>query len=86
MGLHESRVEPVIAVSDLERAGACYGEALGLGPGEPAGGSVRWTCGEGTRVFVHLSDECGVSDAGRFRAAWAKDPDGNTLAITEVPD
>jgi catechol 2,3-dioxygenase-like lactoylglutathione lyase family enzyme len=30
------------------------------------------------------TDERGVFDAGRFRAAWIKDPDGNTMAITEV--
>ena len=30
------------------------------------------------------TDESGIFDAGRFRAAWIKDPDGNTLAITEV--
>ena len=30
------------------------------------------------------TDERGVFDAGRFRAAWIKDPDGNTLALTEV--
>jgi hypothetical protein len=30
------------------------------------------------------TDERGVFDAGRFRAAWVEDPDGNTLAITEV--
>ena len=29
------------------------------------------------------TDERGVFDAGRFRAAWIKDPDGNTLALTE---
>jgi catechol 2,3-dioxygenase-like lactoylglutathione lyase family enzyme len=32
------------------------------------------------------TDERGVFDAGRFRAAWVRDPDGNTLAITEVVD
>ena len=32
------------------------------------------------------TDERGVFDAGRFRAAWAKDPDGNTVAFTEVSD
>lgn len=32
------------------------------------------------------TDERGVFDAGRFRAAWVKDPDGNTLAISEVSD
>jgi catechol 2,3-dioxygenase-like lactoylglutathione lyase family enzyme len=30
------------------------------------------------------TDEHGVFDAGRFRAAWVKDPDGNTLAITAI--
>ena len=30
------------------------------------------------------TDERGVFDAGRFRAAWTKDPDGNTVAFTEV--
>jgi catechol 2,3-dioxygenase-like lactoylglutathione lyase family enzyme len=30
------------------------------------------------------TDERGVFDAGRFRAAWVKDPDGNTVALTEV--
>jgi catechol 2,3-dioxygenase-like lactoylglutathione lyase family enzyme len=29
------------------------------------------------------TDERGVFDAGRFRAAWVKDPDGNTMAISE---
>jgi predicted enzyme related to lactoylglutathione lyase len=30
------------------------------------------------------TDERGVFDGGDFRAAWIKDPDGNTLAITEA--
>jgi catechol 2,3-dioxygenase-like lactoylglutathione lyase family enzyme len=30
------------------------------------------------------TDDRGVFDAGRFKAAWVKDPDGNTMAITEV--
>ena len=29
------------------------------------------------------TDERGVFDSGRFRAAWIRDPDGNTIAITE---
>jgi catechol 2,3-dioxygenase-like lactoylglutathione lyase family enzyme len=29
------------------------------------------------------TDQRGVFDAGAFRAAWVKDPDGNTLAMTE---
>jgi catechol 2,3-dioxygenase-like lactoylglutathione lyase family enzyme len=31
-----------------------------------------------------VTDERGVFDAGRFRAVWVTDPDGNTLAITEL--
>ena len=30
------------------------------------------------------TDQRGVFDSGRFRAAWIKDPDGNTMALTEV--
>ena len=30
------------------------------------------------------TDERGVFDAGGFRAAWIKDPDGNTMALSEV--
>jgi catechol-2,3-dioxygenase len=32
------------------------------------------------------TDDRGVFDAGRFRAAWTKDPDGNTIALTQVSD
>jgi hypothetical protein len=32
------------------------------------------------------TDERGVFDAGGLRAAWIKDPDGNTMAITEVSE
>jgi hypothetical protein len=30
------------------------------------------------------TDERGIFDAGRFKAAWIRDPDGNTLALTEL--
>ena len=32
------------------------------------------------------TDQRGVFDSGRFRAAWIRDPDGNTIALTEVSD
>jgi catechol 2,3-dioxygenase-like lactoylglutathione lyase family enzyme len=32
------------------------------------------------------TDERGVFDAGRFRAAWIRDPDGNTLALNQVTE
>ena len=43
-------------------------------------------------VFEHYdqpglkTNERGVFDAGRFKAAWTKDPDGNTIAFTEPSD
>ncbi len=126
MGLADARVDAVVAVSDLGRAKRFYGEQLGLGPGEEDTGGIRYSCGEGTKIFVYESaenagkstatvagwfvndldeliadlgsrgvtfeqydqpgiktDERGVFDGGRFRAAWAKDPDGNTLAFTD---
>jgi catechol 2,3-dioxygenase-like lactoylglutathione lyase family enzyme len=30
------------------------------------------------------TDERGIFEAGSLRAAWVRDPDGNTLALTEV--
>ena len=30
------------------------------------------------------TDERGVFDGGTFTAAWIKDPDGNTMALTQV--
>ena len=30
------------------------------------------------------TDDRGVFDGGDFRAAWIKDPDGNTMAITQI--
>ena len=126
MALSDSRVDTVIAVSDLEKARQFYESQLGLRRVEVDQGGVRYTCGEGTRVFIYASqenagtasgtvagwlvddldatmselasrgvsferydqpglatDERGVFDAGGFRAAWIRDPDGNTLALTE---
>ena len=127
MGLSDSRVEPAIAVSDLDRARRFYEDQLGLVPGEQEQEGVRYFCAEGTSLFVYLqphnagassatlagwtvddldqtmnelssrgvhfehydqpgikTNERGVFDAGDFRAAWIKDPDGNTMAITQV--
>jgi catechol 2,3-dioxygenase-like lactoylglutathione lyase family enzyme len=127
MGLSDCTVEPAIAVSDLDRARHFYEDQLGLTPGEQEPGiSVRYPCGNGTRLFIYLApgnagrspatlagwfvgdlaatmddlasrdvtferydqpglktDDRGVFDAGRFKAAWVRDPDGNTLALTE---
>jgi catechol 2,3-dioxygenase-like lactoylglutathione lyase family enzyme len=127
MGLSDHRVEAAMAVSDLDRARRFYDDQLGLVSVEEEEQGVRYSCAEGTGIFVYLSpenagsssatlagwfvddldrtmdelaargvvfehydqpgietDERGVFDAGRFRAAWIKDPDGNTMAISEV--
>jgi catechol 2,3-dioxygenase-like lactoylglutathione lyase family enzyme len=128
MGLKDSEVEAVIAVSELDAARRFYEDRLGLVPAEQEPGqSVRYPCAGGTRIFIYRSpenagrspatlagwfvddldrtmdelasrgvvferydqpglrtDDRGIFDAGRFRAAWVKDPDGNTMAITEV--
>ena len=128
MGLSDCTVEPAVAVSDLDRARHFYEDQLGLAPGEQEPGiSVRYPCGNGTRLFIYLApdtagrspatlagwfvddltatmddlasrgvtferydqpglktDDRGVFDAGRFKAAWVRDPDGNTLALTEA--
>ena len=126
MGLKDSRVGVLMAVSDLERARHFYEHQLGLVPGEQEQEGVRYFCAEGTSVFVYLqphnagaslatlagwtvddldhtmdelssrgvhfesydqpgikTDERGVFDGGDFRAAWIRDPDGNTMAITQ---
>ncbi len=70
MGLSDSPVEVTIAVSDLDRVAE---ELIARGV-----------------VFEQYdqpgirTDERGVFDAGRFRAMWVKDPDGNTMAITQL--
>jgi catechol 2,3-dioxygenase-like lactoylglutathione lyase family enzyme len=127
MGLSDSRVGALAAVSDLDRARSFYEGQLGLVPGEEEEQGVSYPCADGTAIFVYLSpdnagrspatvagwfvddldqtmeelasrgvsfeqydqpglktDERGVFDAGRFRAAWIKDPDGNTMALNET--
>ena len=129
MGLSDHRVEAAMAVSDLDAARRFYEDQLGLVPAEVEEQGVRYSCAEGTGIFVYLSgenagtssatlagwfvddldqtmdelasrgvrfehydqpgiktDERGVFDAGRFRAAWITDPDGNTMAISQVSD
>jgi catechol 2,3-dioxygenase-like lactoylglutathione lyase family enzyme len=129
MGLSDCRVQPLLAVSDLDRAKRFYEHQLGLVPDEEEQEAVRYPCADGTGIGVYLSpanagkspatlagwfvgdldqtmaelasrgvvfeqydqpglrtNERGVFDVGRFRAAWTKDPDGNTIALTEVSD
>jgi hypothetical protein len=126
MGLSDSSVEAVVAVSDLARARHFYEQQLELVPSDEEDQAVRYPCGGGTGIFIYESpenagkspatvagwfvddldrtmdelasrgvafeqydqpglktDERGVFDAGDFKAAWIKDPDGNTMALTQ---
>jgi catechol 2,3-dioxygenase-like lactoylglutathione lyase family enzyme len=75
MGLRDYRVDTAIAVSDLDRARRFYEDQLDLGQGEAEEGGVRYTCGDGTRVFVYASGHAGRSSA--TVAGWlVRDLDG----------
>src|SRR6187401_643141 len=65
MGLSESRVTAIVAVSDLETARSFYEGKLGLSDYEeqPDGGRT-YSCAEGTRIHVYPSpDNAGKSTA-----------------------
>jgi catechol 2,3-dioxygenase-like lactoylglutathione lyase family enzyme len=68
MGLNDSPVGAVIAVSDMDRAREFYERKLGLSGGEdqPDGG-VRYSCGGGTQIHVYPSPE----NAGKATATLA---------------
>jgi catechol 2,3-dioxygenase-like lactoylglutathione lyase family enzyme len=65
MGLSDSRVDPVIAVSDMAAAKAFYEGKLGLTGGEdqPDGGHT-YPCGDGSSLHVYPSPgNAGKSEA-----------------------
>ncbi len=80
MGLNDSPVGAVIAVSDMERAKAFYEGKLGLSGGEdqPDGG-VRYSCGGGTQIHVYPSPE----NAGKATATLAGWWVGNVEATVD---
>jgi len=67
MGLSDSSVEALLAVSNLDRARHFYEQQLGLVPGEVEEQGVRYPCADGTGIFVYLSPE----NAGRSPATVA---------------
>ncbi len=73
MSLSESRVEPAIAVSDMERATEFYEGKLGLSGGQdqPDGGRT-YPCGDGTRVHVYPSP-ANAGKSGATLAGWLVD-------------
>jgi catechol 2,3-dioxygenase-like lactoylglutathione lyase family enzyme len=68
MSLSDSRVEPTIAVSDIDKAKSFYEGKLGLSGGDdqPDGGHT-YPCGGGTRIHVYPSPD----NAGRSGATLA---------------
>jgi catechol 2,3-dioxygenase-like lactoylglutathione lyase family enzyme len=65
MTLGGSKVIPVIAVSDMDRARDFYEQVLGLSSGEQrADGGTRYACGGGSSIHVYPSpDNAGSSTA-----------------------
>ena len=79
MSLSNSRVEAIIAVSDMERAKQFYEGKLGLSGGEdqPDGGHT-YPCGDSTNIHVYPSpDNAGKS--GATLAAWLVDDVDGTV-------
>jgi catechol 2,3-dioxygenase-like lactoylglutathione lyase family enzyme len=73
MSLSDSRVDAIVAVSDMARAKAFYEGKLGLSGGEDqVDGGHTYPCADGTRIHVYPSpDNAGKS--GATLAAWAVD-------------
>ena len=70
MGLSDSRVAAVIAVSDMDRARTFYEGKLGLSAGEegPDGGR-EYSVGGGTALYVYPSPG-NAGGSGATQAAW----------------
>lgn len=65
MGLSDSRVRAIVAVSDVDRAREFYEGKLGLEPTAVRGdGGTTYECAEGTALHIYASPEnAGVSSA-----------------------
>jgi catechol 2,3-dioxygenase-like lactoylglutathione lyase family enzyme len=82
MGLSDSRVGAVVAVSDLGAARRFYEDTLGLKAEAPDDNGVRYPCADGTALFVYSSPEnAGKSPA--TVAGWAVADFEATLAELE---
>jgi catechol 2,3-dioxygenase-like lactoylglutathione lyase family enzyme len=72
MSLSDARVEPAIAVSDMQRAKDFYEAKLGLSGGhDEADGGHTYPCGEGTQLHIFPSGGAGKSES--TIAGWAVD-------------
>jgi hypothetical protein len=76
MGLSDCRVDALLAVSDLDKARHFDQTMNDL--------ASRGVAFERYDQPGLKTDEAGVFTAEGLRAAWVRDPDGNTLSLTEV--
>jgi catechol 2,3-dioxygenase-like lactoylglutathione lyase family enzyme len=73
MGLSDSRVGAVVAVSDVSRAKEFYEGKLGLSGGEEqSDGGIRYVCGGGTEIHVYPSPG-NAGTSGATIAGWIVD-------------
>jgi len=63
MSLSDSKVGTAVAVSDMARARSFYEGKLGLESNQQSDEMTAYECGEGTGLFVYLSEHAGSNKA-----------------------
>ena len=63
MSLKDSKIGPAAAVTDMDRAAKFYEGTLGLEASESNDEMRVYPCGEGTGLFVYVSEHAGSSKA-----------------------
>lgn len=63
--LQKSPIIPYIPASDLARARKFYEEVIGFTPSLEVNGGIVYRCGNGTEVFLYVSQGAGTSKASQ---------------------
>jgi predicted enzyme related to lactoylglutathione lyase len=63
--LQNSPIIPYIPASDLARARQFYEEVIGFKPSQEVNGGIVYRCGNGTEVFLYVSQGAGSSRASQ---------------------
>ena len=63
--LQNSPIIPYIPASDLARARQFYEEVIGFKPSQEVNGGIVYRCGNGTEVFLYVSQGAGTSKASQ---------------------
>ncbi|MGH3132156.1 MAG: VOC family protein [Gaiellaceae bacterium] len=83
MGLSDSPVGAVIAVSDMDRAKEFYEGKLGLSGGKDQGdGGRTYTCGGGTTIHVYPSPDHAGRSGATLAGWWVDDVEGTVDDLT----